>query len=473
MGASGIVRLTDKWSKRSFSVRLAEKEMPQCIGDIVALLARTTERDLQRWLHRNMITADGIEDFHTMQQALFHINDDGTRGERIEEVALTHEGLPLQVTATVPCELFTAPTGETCCLADLTLDRDNLAYNRNWQGYYRRNWQAKHAQLVTQWIKRDYSVRPEELLATGKVSDVERFIRTVAEHVAAAPYELYSRYLGRSVPFKTVAETLFHIGEGRGGNCSEKAAVIDFICANYGITAHICLSGHDAKGTFPDFHLRRALERSSTIFTGENQRYWEHFANCIVVDGERWLLDATGGPMPFLFAQGEEAASYFSQERYLPVKFIAREERFYYHDAPIDITYGALFNMEVFLPDVDIYHIFGPEGEDEPFGLAITPDLWICPNAYKTDSAFAEHCQAWKAYAGSAERIEQLEVYRDLSAAAEKTVLSQVEQQYPALINDLRKIEQRFEQRCRYIWRDEQWRIGYVFCLLRRADRNG
>jgi hypothetical protein len=277
---------------------------------------------------------------------------------------------------------------------------------------------------------------------------------------------LYSRYTGRFVPFKTASETLAGIATGRGGNCSEKASVLDFICTNFGIESRLCLSGHDASGKFPEFHLRAALERSSTIFTGENQRYWEHFANIVIVDGVRWLIDATGGPMPFLFCADGGADDFLEQRKCFPVKYIARQECFYYHDAPLDISYGALFNMEAFAPDIDMYHIFGVEGEDSPFGLLIKPELWICPDAYITQSDFTEHLNQWNSYAASSPRIAQLEFYKDLSGSDEKELLGILERSEPVLINDLRSIEEPFVKRCRHIWRDERWNIGYVFCRL-------
>ncbi len=469
MSTPGILRITDKWSKRSFAVKLSRDEIPQTIGNLFGMIARVDEKELNHWKAKKRITSESVKGFIDIQQALFEIHDDGTLGEIIDGTHLTYDGLPLNHDDPLPFEIYTSENNDTeVYLTDLILDRDNVAYKRNWKGYYRRNWTQKFAALVFSWMQEQYGKTAEDICTLSNTDRIKKFINCIAHQVSCAPYEMYSRYLGRTVPFKTAAETLTHIGNGRGGNCSEKASVIDFICANYGIESYPCLSGNDAKGTFPEFHLRRALERSSTIFTGDNQRYWEHFANILIVDNERWLLDATGGPMPFLFYTGAEAETFLTQKNDLTVNFIAREEHFFYHDAPLDIVYGALFNMEVFQPDIDMYHIFGPEGEDSPFGLLIKPDLWICPDAYRYEKEFDEHCSQWEQYAAQAPRIKKIEIYQNLKMSEEKSLLRATELSDPSLISDLRSIEDIFVQRCRYIWRDESWQINYVFCSLLR-----
>ncbi|MBN1602149.1 MAG: hypothetical protein JW915_11100 [Chitinispirillaceae bacterium] len=471
MSSLRILRVTDKWSRRSFAVKLSDDSIPKTIGTLIDMICRVGKKELDHWFAQKRITKESVAGCNDIQQAMFEIHDDGTLGGIIDGVFLTCDGLPLQYDDVPPVEIYTSEDGHSgIYLTDLIVDRDNVAYKRNWNGYYRRNWTKEHSSLVDSWMQQKFGRMSEDIFKLNTTDRIKKFINCIAGHVYRSPYEMYSRYLGRTVPFKTASETLTHIGSGRGGNCSEKASVIDYICANFGIEAHPCLSGNDAKGAFPEFHLRRALERSSTIFTGENQRYWEHFANIILIGEERWLLDATGGPMPFLFCDGSVAEEFLKQKRDVNVNFIAREEHFYYHDAPLDIVYGALFNMEVFLPDIDMYHIFGPEGEDSPFGLCIKPDLWVCPDAYREEKEFDDHCSQWNAYASQSRRINAIEVYQNLKDSDEKTLLRSVQASDPALIADLRMIEEVFVKRCRYIWRDEQWRIGYVFCNLQEKQ---
>jgi hypothetical protein len=468
MSVSTILRISDKWSKRRFTAKLSDDLMPHTIGGIFELAGRMSEKELNEWIRNKRITPEGIRGFEYIQQALFDIRDDGTLGDVMENAFLTYNGFRLTNDDSIPLDVYnSSPSEDETFLADLILDRDNIPYKRNWLGYYHRNWTKEHADIVNAWVKSDYPDCADDVLAVSDPQNRKKFIFCIAKHIYSAPYELYSRFLGTVVPFKTASETLTNVGNGRGGNCSEKASVLDFICTNFGIDSKLCLSGHNASGKFPEFHLRAALERSSTIFTGENQRYWEHFANIVTIDGSRLLIDATGGPMPFLFCADNEADEYLDQKKCLHVKYIARDECFYYHDAPRDIAYGALFNMEVFLPDIDMYHIFGAEGEDSPFGLLIKPDLWICPDAYITDEDFSEHLLQWNTYASSAPRITQLEMYKDLQASKDKKLISVVETSEPALIRDLRSIEEVFVERCRHIWRDERWNIGYVFCSLK------
>ncbi len=461
------LQVTDKWSKRRFALRFTEDTLPATVADIMTLLETTDARALREFHGNGRITEEGIAGFADIQEALFSINGDGTLGPPVDGAYLSYNGVPLAPEQSIPLEQRSVgAAGKKLYVCDLVLDRDAVPYTRNWKGYYRRKWSDRFQRLVVGWIHRFAPEEVDTILSLSGRKNVERFIRAVSTAVYNAPYELYSRYLGRKVPFKTASETLTSISQGRGGNCSEKASVIDFICANFGLEAHLCLSGHDAKGPFPEFHLRRALERSSTVFIGDNQRFWEHFANIITVEDTRFLVDATGGPMPFLLCDGTEAQRYLSHEQHLPVTFIDKDERYFYSDPPADISYGALYNMEAFIPDIDLYHIFGPEEEDAPFGLIITPELWVCPNAYRTDEEFNRHRTAWKTYGSAHRRITALEIYPSLSPATASPLLDGIEKRFPDCVADLRSIEATFLKRCRYCWRDDSWKIGYVFCTL-------
>lgn len=463
-----IIQITDRWSKRRFVMKLNSSDEFKNISDLIKFLKNDDSKITEALLNDKRISSNGIEALEDIRAFAFNILDNGMLGEMFDEVYFSIDGHMLFPDDEILFEKrFIQQSGyENTFVANIVLHRDDLPFTRNWAGYYKRFWNKAYKDFIVDIIKEAYPDSYDNILVLENKDSVIKFWQAVAKKVFYAPYEIYSRYLGRRVTFKTGPETLKEIMNGRGGNCSEKAAALDFIRCNFDLEGHMILSGNNASEEFPYTHLRNALNRGSTIFTGDNQKYWEHFASLFVVDDEKILVDATGGPMPFLFVRGNEALEYLNQEKSQKVQFIAQKENYYYHDAPLDITYDGFYNMEAFLPDIDLYHVFGPEGEDSPFGLYIRPDLWICPNAYRTEDEYKQHLKSWSEYANLSEVITNLEMYQTLDSDSKKIILSNLENSEPTLIEDLRKVERVFQKRCRYVWRDDSWNISYVFCTL-------
>lgn len=464
-----ILQVTDRWSKRRFVMKLEDSTEFVILSDFLQFLKDDSKKVIDELLDDKRISINGVYALEDIKTASFIINDDGSLDTLYDEVFFTIDGHMIYDDDEILYEKRHIPQSgfENTMVANIVLHRENLPFSRNWSGYYKRFWNEDYSKFILNVVQEFYPDDYLEILDLNSKEKIIKFWKAVSLQIYNAPYELYSRYLGRRVPFKTGPETLSQIMIGRGGNCSEKAAALDFIKENYNLDGRMILSGNDAGGNFPYAHLRNALNRGSTIFTGDNQKYWEHYANLFIVDGEKILVDATGGPMPFLFTYGKEAEEFLSQKRSQEVQFIAQRENYYYHDAPTDITYDAFFNMEAFLVDVDLYHIFGPEDEDSPFGLYIRPDLWICPNAYKTDDEYIEHMQSWREYAELSESIIKLEMYLDLNHDIDKSILTELEKDEPNLIEDIRKADPVFQKRCRYLWRDDTWKISYVFCKIK------
>ncbi len=471
-----LLQITDRWSKRRFVLKLTKPDEFATLADLVQFLKNDDQTLMNRLLEDKRVSENGLKSLEDIRAAAFNILDNGMLGEIFDEVYFTIDGHMLFSDDEILFEKRFIPQSgyENTFVANIVLHREDLPFKRNWEGYYKRFWNKEFEFFIEETIKETYQDEFKEILKLRTKEHILKFWEVVARKVFNAPYEIYSRYLGRRVNFKTGPETLLQIINGRGGNCSEKAAALDFVRVNYGLEGHMILSGNNANGEFPYTHLRNALNRGSTIFTGDYQKYWEHYANLFLVKDEILLIDATGGPMPFLFAVGEDANEFIKQRKSQKVQFIAQQENYFYHDAPLDITYDAFFNMEAFLPDIDLYHIFGPEEEDSPFGLYIRPDLWICPNAYRNENEYREHIKSWNEYAELAESITSLEMYDDLSSSPKKQILSELERDEPNLIDDLRLIDPLFQKRCRYVWRDDNWKISYVFCRIsgNKSDLN-
>lgn len=468
-----LIQITDRWSKRRFVMKLNSPDEFTTLHDLIKFLKNDSSEFVNALLEEKRVSVNGIKALEDVRTSVFQILDNGMLGEMFEEVYFSIDGHMLFEDDHILFEKrYISQSGyENTMVANIVLNRDDLPFTRNWEGYYKRQWNKDYENYIIEILKETYPQNYNEIIELKNRDHIFSFWRALSKKIYNAPYEIYSRYLERRVTFKTGPETLFQVMKGRGGNCSEKAAALDFIRVNYNLKGYMILSGNEASETFPYTHLRNALNRGSTVFTGDNQKYWEHYANLFIVEDEKLLIDATGGPMPYLFVKGEEAEDFLLQKKSLPVQFIAQRENYYYHDAPLDITYDAFFNMEAFLPDIDLYHVFGPEEEDSPFGLYIRPDLWICPNAYKTEDEYRDHLNSWKEYADLSDAITELEMYADLSSSKDKHILSSLEIDEAHLIEDLRKVAPIFERRCQYVWRDDNWKISYVFCRI-DAKRN-
>ena len=116
-------------------------------------------------------------------------------------------------------------------------------------------------------------------------------------------------------------------------------------------------------------------------------KYWQHIALEYLIDGQRILVDATNGNIPFLFVDGPECEAMLNDEfpRPAPVRMGAYWENFYYHRAPRDLARDLCFAMENYIPEIDLVQVF-----DNELGLIITPEFLVAPVPYKAEIEFQE-----------------------------------------------------------------------------------
>jgi hypothetical protein len=57
-------------------------------------------------------------------------------------------------------------------------------------------------------------------------------------------------------------------------------------------------------------------------------------------------------------------------------------------------------------------------------------------------------------------------MYTNLDSSSQKSILSRLERDEPLLVADLRTAGEYFQGRCRTEWKNDNWKIGYVFCDL-------
>ena len=462
-----FLEITDKWSRRRFALRLDSSSQFSSLGDAIEYLNSLTQEAIQELISNGNLGQTSVLGLEDIRTALFEINNDGTLGSMYKQIKLKQKGKTLQPSDSLKFEHVTTEKEgyADIYVARLTLDRDNLPFSRNWEGFYKRRWglNPQFKEFVDSIIKSKCGDKAEQILQPTTLEDKITFLKAVSEEIYNAPYEIYSRFIGKVLKFENGPDTLESIMEGRGGNCAEKAGALDFIAHNYGITGRIITAGDNANGVFPYDILRRALDEFDFDFKDAAQEYWCHNANYFEIDDTPVLIDATGGPVPLLFCQGEEAKEYLTQKKSNPVFFISREENYFYYDTPMDIAYDMLFTMEAFMSNIDITHVFGPEGDEAPFGFIVTKDFWICPTAYQTAEEYESNKKQWLEWRDEADHVKGLEVYPNLDASSEKQILAQIESKHPKLIADIRAADPGFLERCRQEWRDDTWNIGYVF----------
>ena len=462
-----FIKITDKWSKRSFALRLKSAHAFPSLASLLDYIQHLSQEDIEELILDGRLSEtgrDAIEDFRTIA---YEIDARGNFKDPIAEIVFKQRGRTVQPDKGLKFEHQKTDKKRYADIfvAELILDRDNVPYKRNWKGYYKRKWDnnPSYKRFVENLIHAKYPERGNDVLQIATYGDALDFLKTIGERLHSAPYELYSRFLGRKLRFRTGPEALDSIISGRGGNCPEKASAFLFIAQNWGIESRIALAGDGAKGTFPYDTLRRALDNFDFRLTEDAQRYWSHFANIFIIDGKLLFADATGGPIEFVFAEGREAEAYLTRSRFLPVHFPGEDEAYYHHDAPQDIVEDVLYTMEAFIPDIDLYHVLGPDDDDAPFGLLIKDSLWICPSVYRTEGERNAEITSWQEWARGTKRVDHLEIYDDLDASPEKEILTRVEEKSPQLVADLRLAADYFIERCRQSWRDSQWKTLYVF----------
>ena len=464
---SYYIQITDKWSQRRFALRLKSAHEFSSLATFLDYIQHLTDDDIEGFIFDGRLRTAGRDDLEDFRTIAYDIDERGHFSDLIKEIVFRQRGRTLQPEKGLKFEhRKTDIKGYAdIFVAELILDRDNVAYKRNWQGYYKRKWDnnPSYQRFVENLIHAKYPERGDDVLRIATYGDAVDFLKAIGERLHSAPYELYSRFIDRKLRFRTGSEALDTIISGRGGNCAEKASAFLFIAQNWGIKSRFALAGDGAKGEFPYDTLRRALDNFDFRFKEEAQRYWSHYANIFIVEDQKVLVDATGGPIKFVFAEGEEAEAYLTRSKFLPVRFPGEDEAYYYHDAPQDIAEDVLYSMEAFIPDIDLYHVLGSDDEDAPFGLLINDSLWVCPGVYRTESERNDEITRWQEWAQGTEGVEQIEIYDDLDASPEREILSRVEEKSPHLVTDFRLVEDYFSERCRQAWRDRKWKTFHVF----------
>ena len=262
-------------------------------------------------------------------------------------------------------------------LIDITIDRSETRYNRNWKGFNRRRWDRSASEFesfVDMSVEQSWGDRRDEVLALSDHDSRIEFLEAIAKTIWDAPFENYSRFTGDKLRYRTGDEAIASIVEGRGAICSEKVQALRFVTDQYGFESHYVLAGPDTPGPVPTDRLRHVLDTFDFRGAAPAMRFWQHMALEFVVDGEHILVDATNGNIPFMFIRGAEVDEILDDEssRPVPVTMGIYPESFFYHRAPDNLALDLCYAMENFIPEIDLVQVF-----DNELGLALTPEFLV------------------------------------------------------------------------------------------------
>lgn len=286
-----------------------------------------------------------------------------------------------------PCAA--ARAGETeVSLIDITIDRSETGYCRNWQGFNRRRWERSASafeSFVEMSIRQHCTDRCAEVLELDSYESQIKFLEAIAKTIWQAPFENYSRFTGERLRYKTGDEALANIDDGRGAICSEKVQALKFVTDRYGFESYYVLAGPETPGPVPVDRLRHVLDTFDFRGAAPAMRFWQHMALEFVVGDEHILVDATNGNIPFIFARGCQAEDILNDERPRPiaVKMGTYPESFYYHRSPGELALDLCYAMENFIPEIDLVQVF-----DNELGLSLSAEFLVTPLPYRSEADF-------------------------------------------------------------------------------------
>ena len=380
-----LLRWNDYLTGRSCTLRIADSD----IGGSLARLVSTylIDADVRLLIDSGRILPGSVQTLLSIQD-ISHIID--SRGTLISLAPGTvfRSGVREVAPQDVPARTEATVRGNDVNLIDITIDRSETGYNRNWQGFNRRRWERSASvftSFVEKSVERSCTSRGDEVLALSDFDSRTKFLEAIARAIWDAPFENYSRFTGERIRYKTGDEALSSIIDGRGAICSEKVQALKFVADRYGFESHYVLAGPDTPGPVPIDQLRHVLDTFDFRGAAPAMRFWQHMALEFVVDGEHILVDATNGNIPFMFIRGDEVSEILDDQspRPVAVKMGVYSENFYYHRAPDELALDLCYAMENFIPEIDLVQVF-----DNELGLALTGEFLVAPLPYKSDADF-------------------------------------------------------------------------------------
>ena len=382
-----FLQLTDAVTTRMCAVRIDPADAYLPVGRLFDKYLKRPP--LAELLDEGRITEESAEVLTSLQDLVYMSTDEGRLTDVFAGVEVLQGPRTLGLEE-VPEPERTRVRDTEVLLLDLTLDRNNVGYERNWKGFHRRRWDRNadvYSDFVAACLERELGADAvEEAPSLETTQQRLDLVKAVATRIWESEFENYSRFTGRKLVYKTGDETVMNIVEGVGGGiCSEKVQALKFITDHYGLESEYVLAGPDVPEPVPEERLREMLTTFDFRFSRRFMRYWQHLALVYRIDGAEVLVDATNGNIPFMFLRDGEAAGILGYGPKAPVrvKMAVRPEDFYYHRVSQDIPEDLLFAMEGWVPHVDLVQVF-----DNELGLFISSGFMVAPVVYRSERAY-------------------------------------------------------------------------------------
>ena len=369
-----FLRWSDYLTGKTCTLRVEPEDIRTPIRQLVSEYLAVGDAD--RLVSDRRLLPDSLDSFQALQDISLTLSDDGRLGALIPGTVLRNGPRELNQDQSAPYEVVLL--GDSYVhLLEVSIDRSDTGYTRNWTGFNRRRWD-RNSDRFEQFV--------ESATDCGQESELD-LLRLLAREIWNSPFENYSRFTGQRIPYKTADETLLNIIEGRGAICSEKVQALKFITDMHGLESSYVFAGPDALGKLPSGDLRHLLETFDFRGSRHIMRFWQHLALEYVIEEQRILVDATNGNIPFLFLDGPECDALLDSDfpRPVPVRMGTYSENFYYHRAPGDLALDLCYAMENYIPEIDLVQVF-----DNELGLVITPEFLVAPVPYKSEDDFQE-----------------------------------------------------------------------------------
>ena len=381
-----VFQITDTVSGRRCALRIDPADGRLPLGRLLDQYLKSPPFD--RLKAEKRITSESAETLASIQDLVYISADDGRLHGMFSGIVFKQGLLDLSMEEPPQIEPIRLDDKEAL-LIDLTIDRTSVDYDRNWVGFNTRRW-ARHADLysafVLECLEEEFGpAEAQDLLEPDSTDSSLELVQALAKRIWDADFENYSRFVGRSLVYKSGDETVRSIIDGSGGICSEKVQALKFLTDHYGLKSEYVLAGADVPQPVPEAKLRELLTTFDFRFAKRYMRYWQHIALLYTVDGTSALVDATNGNIPFLFLQDSSADQLLGYDSKAPVrvKMAVNEEDFYYHRVSQDIPESLYFAMEGWVPYVDLVQVF-----DNELGLYISKDFMVTPIVFRNSETF-------------------------------------------------------------------------------------
>ena len=381
-----ILQINDSITRRTTALRIQQQDTVISLG---ALLDKyLLHAPIDQLLHEGRTTPRSADTLFAMQDLVYASANGGRLLDMFAGIVFTQKGRSVGLND--PPLLEAALVGEDeVSVIDLTIDRTNVGYHRNWRGFHQRRWQrcaSAYMAFVRSTLESQYNAgEAASILQLDTTERKLKFLKALARRVWDSDFENYSRFIGDKLIFKSGDETIRNIAEGGGGICSEKVQALKFLTDHFGLESEYIIAGDNAKAPVPIDKLREMLTTLEFRFSKRYMRYWQHTALLYDIDGTLVLVDATNGNIPFLFLRDDAAERVLGYEDKTPinVRMVECEENFYYHRVPQDVPENLFFALEGWIPDADMMQVF-----DNELGLLLSSEFFVSPVPYVNEKDF-------------------------------------------------------------------------------------